>query len=221
MALGVSAALFPIVDEPSTLFATDPDVQPSLLSILSALMGELLLGLAFGWSAQIVFMGLRFAGQEMEVKMGISLAQIVDPQAGGQRGILTAFFDLLAALIFFSLNGHVLLFHALLSSYQVFPLAGEKPFIAYGLVTSASEIFSIGLRVSAPIIIGLLLSDIILGVMSRAVPQMNVFFVGLPLQLGFGLLLVYLSIPTIAWFFVRLMEDGRFTPSYLLGVGGP
>ncbi len=221
MAVSLSAALFPVVAEPRPELLDASQSAPSLLFLLSALLGEVLLGLAFGWSAQIVFAGMRYAGQQMELKMGMAVAKMVDPMSGGQRGIIASFLDLLAALVFFALNGHVLLLQALVSSYGLFPLGGEKPLLMYGLVAAASEIFSIALRVSAPVVVGLLLTDMVLGVMSRAVPQMNVFFVGLPLQLGFGLLLLFLAIPTIVWFFVHLMEDGRFDPFRLVGAISP
>jgi flagellar biosynthesis protein FliR len=113
--------------------------------------------------------------------------------------------ELTAGLIFFSLNGHHLLIRALTSSYSVFPLAGEKFFarLLEGVITSAGEIFAIALRLSAPVVIGLLLSDIVLGIVSRAIPQMNVFIVAQPLQFALVVLLLLLSLPALVWFFAR------------------
>ena len=177
----------------------------TLFSLLMALGGEILLGLVLGWVGQLLFAAMRLAGQEIEIKSGLGLLQLVDPNEGGQSGIFAAFLELTAGLIFFSLNGHHLLIQALSSSYSVFPLAGEKfaTRLLEGLVTSAGEIFTIALRVSAPVVIGLLLSDIVLGIISRAIPQMNVFIVAQPLQFALVLLLLLLSLPTLVWFFVR------------------
>jgi flagellar biosynthetic protein FliR len=177
----------------------------TLLSLFMALAGEIFLGLMLGWIAQLLFAAMRLAGQEMEIKSGLGLIQLVDPHEGGQSGVFAAFLELMAGLIFFAMNGHLLLIQALSASYKVFPLGGEK-FVARvleGLVGSTGEIFSIALRVSAPVIVGLLLSDIILGILSRAIPQMNVFLVAQPLQFGFGILLLMLSLPAVVWFFVR------------------
>ena len=177
----------------------------TLFSLLMALAGEILLGLALGWMGQLLFAAMRLAGQEIEIKCGLGLLQLVDPNEGGQSGIFAAFLELTAGLLFFSLNGHHLLIQALSSSYNVFPLAGEKfaTRLLEGLISSTGEIFTIALRVSAPVVIGLLLSDIVLGIISRAIPQMNVFIVAQPLQFGLVLLLLMLSLPALIWFFVR------------------
>jgi flagellar biosynthetic protein FliR len=134
--------------------------------------------------------------------MGLSLAQMIDPQWGSSSSALGAIFELIAVLVFFSLNGHRLLIEALNTSYALFPLAGEKLAASRMIVGSAGQIFSIALRVSAPVVIGLLLSDAVLGIMSRAIPQMNVFFVAMPLQFAFGMLLLLLSLPALVWFCV-------------------
>ena len=177
----------------------------TIVSLLFALAGEILLGLVLGWLAQLMFSGMRLAGQEIEIKTGLGLIQLVDPNEGGHSGLFSALFELIAGLLFFAMNGHHLLVQALWSSYKVFPLAGAKfaPSLLEGLVSSAGEIFAIALRVSAPVVIGLLLSDIILGLIGRAIPQMNVFIAAQPLQFGLAMLLLLLAMPALVWFFMR------------------
>jgi flagellar biosynthetic protein FliR len=177
----------------------------TIVSMFLALAGEILLGLVLGWLAQLMFSAMRLAGQEIELKSGLGLIQLLDPHEGGQSGLFSTLFELLAGLLFFALNGHHLLVTALWSSYKVFPLSGEKFVfrVFQGLVSSAGEIFSIALRLSAPVTIGLLLSDIILGLISRAIPQMNVFMVAQPLQFALALLLLILAMPAFVWFFMR------------------
>ena len=84
-----------------------------------------------------------------------------------------------------------------------------------GLIGSAGEIFVIALRLSAPVLLGLLLSDIILGTLSRAVPQMNVFMVSQPIQFGFCLLLLMLSLPGLVWFIARQLTQMIIVPALL------
>lgn len=177
----------------------------AILFLVLALAGEILLGVGIGWAAQMLFAGLRLAAHELEMKMGLSLAQMVDPQWGDRSSSLAGILELVAVLVFFSMNGHRLLIDALHSSYAVFPLAGSKLDFSRMIVGSAGEIFSIALRVSAPVVIGLLLSDVVLGVVSRAIPQMNVFFVAIPLQIAFGMLLLFLSLPAVVWFCVNYL----------------
>jgi flagellar biosynthetic protein FliR len=209
VAVSLSVAVYPLA-KPAGVGAQH---AASLLFLLTALGGEVLLGLVLGWAAQLLFAGMRLAGQEIEIKMGLGLAQLVDPQEGGQTTVLSTLFELMAALVFFSLNGHHLLIRALASSYSLFPLAevgahGRAPLLSAveGMVVSTGEIFTIALRVSAPVVAGLLLSDIVLGIVSRAIPQMNVFVVALPLQLAFGMLLLLLSLPALVWFCVNQLS---------------
>jgi flagellar biosynthesis protein FliR len=199
VALLLTAATYPLL--PVAGFADGV----SLLSLFAALGGEIILGLVLGWIAQLVFAGMRLAGQLIEINTGLGLIQLVDPHEGGHSGVFSTFLELVAGLVFFSINGHHLLVRALTSSYRVFPLAGDKfaARVLEGLIQSSGEIFTIALRVSAPVIVGLLLSNIVLGIVSRAIPQMNVFMVAQPLQFGFGLLLLLLSLPAVVWFIAR------------------
>jgi flagellar biosynthetic protein FliR len=179
--------------------------EMTLFGLFLSLAGELFLGLMLGWLAQLLFAAVRLAGQQIEIRSGLGLIQLVDPQEGGQTGVFSMFLEVMAGLIFFSLNGHHLMYQALSSSYQVFPLAGEKFLLRVidGLVSSSAEIFIIALKLSAPVLIGLLLSDIALGMVSRAIPQMNVFLVAQPLQFGFAVLLLLLSLPALVWLMVN------------------
>ncbi len=191
--------------------------EPTWLGLFLALGGELVLGVMLGWLAQLLFAAVRLAGQEIEIRSGLGLIQLIDPQEGGQTGVFAVFLEVTAGLVFFSLNGHHLLYQALSSSYQVFPLAGEKFLsrVIEGLVSSSGEIFVIALKLSAPVLISLLLSDIVLGMVSRAIPQMNVFLVAQPLQFGFALLVLLLSLPALVWFFVNQVPQTIGAP------GGP
>jgi flagellar biosynthetic protein FliR len=201
IAVVLSAAAYPAVK--TIALAPGASAGPgSVLFLVFALAGEILLGVGLGWAAQLLFAGLRLAAHQLEMKMGLNLAQMIDPQWGGAGSSLASILELVATLVFFSMNGHLLLIEALNSSYAVFPLAGEKLAFSRMIVGSAGQIFSIALRVSAPVVIGLLLSDAVLGIMSRAIPQMNVFFVAMPLQVAFGMLLLFLSLPAVVWFCV-------------------
>jgi flagellar biosynthetic protein FliR len=190
----------------------------TMLWLLMTLGGEILLGLMLGWFAQLLFTGMRLAGHLIETKSGLGLVQLIDPHEGSQSGVFSTFLEVLAGLIFFSMNGHHLLFQALSSSYSVFPLAGEKFItrVIEGLVGSTAEIFTIALRVSAPVVVGLLLSDIVLGILARAIPQMNVFMVAQPLQFAFGILLLLFSLPGLVWFCMRQLPQMIGVPG---GVG--
>ena len=185
------------------------NAEISILGFFVTVAGEVFLGLVLGWLAQLIFAGVRLAGQEIELRSGLGLVQLIDPHQGGHSGLFATFLEIAAGLIFFALNGHHLLIQALVASFSVFPLASEKFIarVAEGLIGSSGEIFTIALRISAPVLLGLLLSDILLGMLSRAVPQMNVFMVAQPLQFGLCMLLMMLSLPALVWFIVRQMPQ--------------
>ncbi|HXG51822.1 MAG TPA: flagellar biosynthetic protein FliR [candidate division Zixibacteria bacterium] len=209
VALLLAVAVFPSVPAASVADLT-------VLALVLFLGGEILLGLTLGWTAQVLFAGMRLAGQQIEVKSGLGLVSLVDPHEGGHSGIFAVFLELAAGLIFLALDGHLQLVQALLSSYAVFPPAGTGSFagrLLEGVVASGTEIFAIALRVSAPVLVGLLLSDIVLGVLSRAIPQMNVFMVAQPLQFGVALLLLMLSLPALAWLIARQLAAGAGFPA--------
>jgi flagellar biosynthetic protein FliR len=214
--------------------------EPTVFSLLMALGVEILLGLGLGWAAQFLLVGARLAGQVVEIRMGLGLSQLIDPHEGGQTTALSMLFELIAALVFFSIDGHLFLIQALASSYSLFPL-GTVPMqpVAFvqdlmlaggtatdfarmpildlidGVVGAAGAIFTIALRMSAPVVVGLLLSDIILGVISRAIPQMNIFLVSLPLQLALGILLLLLSLPVLVWFCMyQFSAVGGWLPAF-------
>lgn len=199
VAVLLAVAIYPLANNAAL------PAEPSILSLFLALTGEIFLGLMLGWLAQLFFAGMRLAGQEIEIKTGLSLIQLIDPHEGGQSGVFAAFLEVMAGFIFFALNGHHLLIQALASSYKVFPLAGDKFLarLAMGLIGSAGEVFTIALRVCAPVLFGLLLTDIFLGIISRAIPHMNVFMVAQPLQFAFGILILLLSMPVLVWFVAR------------------
>lgn len=201
VAVSLSIAVYPLV-QTASLFAREGSGEPSLVFVMIALGGEILVGLALGWAAQILFAGMRLAGREIGMKMGFAMAQLVDPQNGGQTSIIGVLLDLIAALIFFSVNGHLILVQALASSYSMFPLGGEKQELSRMMLEAAGGIFTVAVRVSAPVIVGLLLSNIIMGIMSRAVPQMNVFLVAIPLNVFFGMFLFVISLPMLVSFIV-------------------
>lgn len=200
--VSVSAAIYPFVSVSAKLPET-----PNVLFLVIALAREVLVGLLLGWTAQLLFVGMRLAGQLIELKMGLGLAQLIDPSEGGHTSFFSILFDLIAMMVFLSLNGHHLLIQALISSYHLFPLAENtlSLVLVTEMVASAGTIFTIAIQVSAPVIIGLLLSDIALAIMARAVPHLNIFLIAPPLQLAFGMMLFLASLPAVVWFCVNYL----------------
>jgi flagellar biosynthesis protein FliR len=200
--VGIGGTIYPLVSMTTPL----PEALNAVFLVI-ALAREVLVGLLLGWTAQLLFVGMRLAGQLIELKMGLGLAQMIDPTEGGQTSFFSILFDLIAVMVFLSLNGHHLLIQALISSYRIFPLADNhlSLVLVQEMVLAAGTIFTIAIQVSAPVIVGLLLSDFALAIMARAVPHLNVFLIAPPLQLVFGMLLFLSSLPAVVWFCVNYL----------------
>lgn len=198
----ISAAIYPFVS-----ISTPLPKSPNVVFLVIALVREVFVGLLLGWTAQLLFVGMRLAGQLIELKMGLGLAQLIDPSEGGQTSFFSILFDLIAMMVFLSLNGHHLLIQALISSYRLLPLADNhlSLVLVQEMVSAAGTIFTIAVQVSAPVIVGLLLSDFALAIMARAVPHLNIFLIAPPLQLVFGMLLFLVSLPAVVWFCVNYL----------------
>lgn len=161
---------------------------------------ELMIGLLLGVIPRIIFAAIDFAGTIIGFQMGLSIANVVDPQTDLQVSIIASFETILATLLFIVLDGHHIFFEALVVSYQKVPIQGFlfSPGKIEFLLRIMGDLVIIGVKLGAPIIISMLLANVIMGFMARSIPQMNVFIVGFPFTIGLGLLLIAIGIPHMA-----------------------
>jgi flagellar biosynthetic protein FliR len=193
------AAILAFVLTP-TLPADRPPVPSTFLPFLLMIAQELLLGLLFGFAAQVVFSGLQAAGQFLGTQMGLTIANTFDPLSQTQQiNYIDQLYALLAGLLFLTINGHHWTIQALAQSFAIVPLGqfalGER--VATDLVTLTTEAMVVSLRIGLPIAAALLLTDVAFLVLGRSAPQMNLFFVGQPLKIGIGLIAFFLALPAM------------------------
>jgi flagellar biosynthesis protein FliR len=171
---------------------------------------ELLLGIAIGFSFQVVFQVFILAGQYMAIKMGLGFASMNDPSSGVQTTVLSQFFLMLVTLTFISINGHLALFELLLQSFQTLPPTQFEfgRVEAMQVVSLGSWLFASSLLVALPVLTSLLVVNIAFGVMSRAAPQLNIFAIGFPFTLICGMLLIWLGLSTFDMHFSMFMDEG-------------
>lgn len=179
-----------------------PAVQPASLSGLWVLLQQMLIGIGMGFAAKIVFTAFDMAGEFIGFQMGLGFATFYDPLSASQTPVISEFIGLLALLLFLSMNGHLLYLATLVQSFSAIPVS-TMPLGAgswLNLVELGGKIFSAGLLLALPIIVALMITNVALGVLTRAAPQLNLFALGFPLTLigGFIALAVslnYLSAP--------------------------
>ena len=189
----------------------------SLLELGALAMKEMLVGIIMGYVSFLVFSALYVAGQIMDMQIGFGMVNVIDPMMGGQVPMMGNFFYILTALFFLMIDGHHVLFKALFESYQIIPLGGFafSATLLTNIVNVMAVTFLIGVQISIPILAALLLTEVGLGILSRSVPQMNVFVIGMPLKIALGLLTLYYMIPV----FFRVMQalfDKMYSYLYLI-----
>ena len=196
LALSASIVLFPLLD--LTVF---PELT-NLSSFAVGAVGEILLGVIIGMAVNLIFVGLQIAGQLSGYQMGMALAEVIDPADGEQIPLLAQFFQIFAFLTFLTVNAHHWFLRALADSFHLVPPLGFKlsGSLIEQLMRVAGNMFVIAIKVGAPVIVALLLTSIALGLIARTVPQMNVFFVAMPLKIMIGLMFVGFSLPYLSSF---------------------
>jgi flagellar biosynthesis protein FliR len=169
---------------------------------------QLLIGLALGFAARIVFAAVEFAGEIVGLQMGLNFAGFFDPVTASTATATSRFFGTIVAWLFIVINGHLLIVAALVQSFTAFPV-GAEPF-AFLRATAphrwGSEIFATGLWIALPMVTMLLFVNLVLGLISRVAAQINIFAIGFPVTLGVGLFGMLLTLPALQTPFTMALE---------------
>lgn len=187
--------------------------EPPMLSLNSsaafgAVVQQLSIGLAIGLAVRIVFSAVEMAGEIIGLQMGLNFAGFFDPSTNSQSSTVGRFFGNSAMLLFIVMNGHLLLIQAVAMSFQTFPV-GDNPLGAVRgmrLYELGGLIFYYGLWIALPMIGMLLFVNVVMGIVSRIAPQMNVFAIGFPLTLSVGLLGIAFTLPMLDRPVMQLMQ---------------
>ena len=205
--IGLSIAITLVL---SPFLGTMPVVEPGSAIGLLILGQQIVIGVAMGFAMRIIFSAIEMAGQIIGMQMGLGFAVFFDPQNAAQTPVLGQFLGLVGILVFLSLNGHLLMIEVLAQSFKALPVMAQ-PFSATGwraLVGWGGEVFLAGLLISLPIMAALLITNLALGIMTRAAPQLNVFSVGFPITLAAGFVVIVIALPFFTPLFERLIQDG-------------
>lgn len=167
---------------------------------------EVLLGAFLGYVMSLVLLPVQIAGDYLGQEMGLALAAQADPTASNSSLVVSQIFQMLAGLLFLGLNGHHLFFAALHSTFLLFPLGGWSGLSAVAPMTAGlSSAQQWGLTLAAPVGSLLFLSSIVLALITRAAPQMNLFSVGFGLRIGMGLAALFVLMPDFVKALVRCL----------------
>jgi len=158
---------------------------------------EILVGVIIGYVAALFLVAVQLAGQLVDIQIGFGLVNVVDPVANRQVTVIGQFQYLLAMLLFLVFNGHHMVLLGLVESYGVVPISGFTLAgkLQAGVVRLFCNTVVVAFKIAAPVTCTLLLADVIMAVLARTVPQMNIFIVGFPLKIGVGLLTLVIALP--------------------------
>jgi flagellar biosynthetic protein FliR len=167
------------------------------------------MGLIVGFVAYLVFMGVQFAGEIIDIQIGFAVANIINPETQQQVTVLGELELTLATLVFLISNSHLLMLQGIGGSFHLLPLPyiNLDPSVAGNVVIFLEQAFLIVFQIAAPPAVALFVVNIALGLMARVAPQMNVFVVGFPLQIGVGLLMLAVSVPLLVTVTPSLFTD--------------
>jgi flagellar biosynthetic protein FliR len=185
-------------------------VPSSPFSVAGLVAEGLLVGLAFAFAVAVVFAAVEAAGHLVDNQSGFSFGAQVDPINGNQGGIMASLYGLVGTAIFIAIGGDAWTLRGLARTFALVPLTrGPKiGSLAAGAEQALSSIFVSALEVAAPVLLALLITDVAFGMVSRVVPQLNVFGVGFPIKVGVALLVVSASLPFISgWMSNQLMSS--------------
>lgn len=208
LALSAAVLLYP-------LMGAEPGVSPgggfTVLGL--GIVGEVLVGLIIGFTVRLIFAAVEMAGQLAGFQMGLAIANVFDPITSTQVPIVSQMQNIVAMLIFLAANAHHLVLRAMAESFRIVPLLDFR--FNRSLVSMLSDLtggmFVTAIKIAAPVMVALLLTSLMLGLVARVVPQMNIFIVAMPVKIVIGLVFMALALPFLAGFlghaFINLGND--------------
>lgn len=218
LVMAVAAALTPILTVGFDLREVGMDHFVTLLT-------HILFSVGLGFSAAIFFQLFVIAGQFIGMQMGLGFAAMVDPGNGVQVTVWSQFFLMLVTLSFLAINGHLVMVEILIKGYQLLPATEALQVDQFGWQIAAlgGWMFVGGILLAIPAVVSLLIVNIAFGIMNRSAPQLNVFALGFPFSLLFGLVVIWFLLHGWSDQFSRLLNsffDLVLGLTVLRGVGG-
>lgn len=207
LAIILALVLVPVVSQTQL-----PEINSVwLLGMLAA--KEMLIGVIIGLFFAMLFIAIRMGGNIVGYQIGLIIANIMDPETNSSTSVVGEFWYIIAVLIFLAIDGHHAIISAFADSYKIVPIgifefsgpASEQ------LIRFTAYAFTIAIKMAAPVIMTLFLSEVALGVLARTVPQMNIFIVGIPIKVGIGFLILGAALPVFRYMIEKTVHflDGE------------
>lgn len=189
LALGLTILIAPLLPEP-------PVYDPFNIGTWFVIAREILIGAFIGFTLQLLLEVFIVGGQLISNQMGLGFASMTDPANGASVVALSQFYLILVMLLFMLMDGHLLMIEIITESFYVLPV-GKSTISSdamWLLVLQGSWMMAAGALIALPAVTALLIVNFAFGIMTKAAPQLNIFAIGFPFTMLFGILIVYLSL---------------------------
>jgi flagellar biosynthetic protein FliR len=192
----------------------DPAAVPPLgLFYGGFLLKEFFVGYCLGYLISLPFHGVTSAGSFMDTQRGTTFAQVINPSGGGQTSLLGQLMNLLFLVLFVTIGGIQIVIEALLQSYQTLPVLAAIPTLHPNspvvelVIWHSGQVFEIAVQFAAPVVIAMFMTDATLGIVNRAAPNIQVFFLGMPLKALGGLVVFFIVMGFAYEYLIGLIVD--------------
>ncbi len=195
LSVAVSVILFPVIDKSGYV------AQASDTLIIWYVAKEVFVGVTIGYLARLFFYIFNIAGDLISISMGLSGVQILNPNFGGRSSAIEQFLIIIATLFFIAIDGHHLLIMGIADSFRLVPVFQNSVGIG-GFEMSTllfKEVTEMGVKMCAPALVSILFMNLALAIIGKAVPQFNVLITSLPVNILFGFLVLFISMPILLW----------------------
>jgi len=203
-ALALSIVLFPVVDGFTQITAS-----PTVIAYAAVVVREMFIGWLIGYVSYVSFAAIQMAGKIMDMQVGFSIVNVMDPTSGQQAPLIGSFLYNLSLIVFLVTNGHHLLLAALVESFRAIPILGMNfdASLAELIVRFTTGIFLTGVQIALPITFSILLTNVSLGILARSMPSLNIFVVGIPLHIMIGMFVLLMVVPFYVLFLDVLFNE--------------
>lgn len=210
LVLVLSLMLAPVIPLPT--LSLDPMV------LAGGLLSEMTIGVTIGLAVRLVFGALEVAGELLGIQMGFGAVHLFDPTTSHQTPMVAQLLTMLASLVFLSLNAHLFAMATIIQSYEAIPAFGAhlSSHLGEEILLLSQRMFTIGLKLAAPVLITILLINVLLALLGRAVPQVNVFILSFPVTIAGGLIVLSLGMPFTVSLIGSQFEELQLTIEALL-----
>ena len=193
------------------------------VKLVPIIFQELFIGLACGLVLNIVFSSVILAGEKIAATSGLAFAAQIDPTSGAQSPVISQIFQLFLLILFFSVNGHLVVFELFYKSYDMVPIGGFYDFndVIKKAINSTNAIYQNAVIIVLPIVGILFFMNLGIGFITKSAPQLNLFSFGFPLTILGTFFILYFSVDALQYVFSGLIDEAIGHVKSILDLGGP